>query len=508
MENFLSALKDLAKYTIISKVSMGDKTLDSMISAVLLSMSVACFTVSFWKEAWMKVKRLYYKRCGKKGGVLTEKNYEMYRALVSSRKDLKTIFWDRKEEFSNRLLSWVSETLPWVREREQSPTKFNMKEMKQVYRQHEDNSPIKIFTSFLSEQENYIIPVYISKNNRVVSLKYHSGDTCIAYEAEVDFKEFVNVIKSFKTKDDLNLEVDLATRKIKYQSRDIESVIHTDRSFDNLVTKHKPLILHALEDLKKSLNSVSQFGGFGSYNLGIMLHGLPGTGKTSIIKAVCNYLQRDAYIVDMRKIKTTKDFVDIFCGIDTIVKKVYIFEEIDCVKGILSRKIETNEAENEVKQKSDKDTLKQEYIELLKLSSQEKLEKDGKSKFAEDIEALKKKIEDAENQLTLDTMLTVLDGIDEMRGRVIIATTNYIERIDSALLREGRFDLKIKLEQYDENETRELLTKMFKSISSEAELNSLNTTKLRQGEFTPVQIINLAHKYRTLSKVLECVKEP
>ena len=71
--------------------------------------------------------------------------------------------------------------------------------------------------------------------------------------------------------------------------------------------------------------------GFRSYNLGLMLHGEPGTGKTSVIKAICNYLKRDAVIVDMSKIKKASDFEDLF-NTYVYVNYVYIFEEFDCVQ--------------------------------------------------------------------------------------------------------------------------------------------------------------------------------
>mgnify|MGYP001578231276 CR=1 FL=1 len=452
----------------------------------------------------------FLRKCKKYETIITEKNYDFYRKLLKDgNKKFKHTSWytHTDADFSHKLFQWFETNFFW-KSNSINIDIVNMKTLKIDKPVHKNLTSRLNSLSVLSNNED-CMPVYICKSGNIVCLRYKDSCLCIAHQDQKDLKEFVDMINTIEN---IRQETESKTEPEKkkqctIQSRksDHISTIPIDRNFDNFVSKHKTSILNALEDLKKSLNSVSQFGGFGSYNLGIMLHGLPGTGKTSIIKAICNYLQRDAYIVDMRKIKTSTDFTDIFNS--DYKDKVYVFEEIDCVKGILSRKNDSNESE-EIKQKSDKEILKQEYIELLKLSSGEKLEKDSKSKFDTDLEALRKKIDDCENQLTLDTMLTVLDGINEYRGRVIIATTNYIERIDSALLREGRFDLKIKLEQYDENETRELLTKMFKDMSSKEELKLLETTKLRSGEFTPVQIINLCHKYRTLSKVLECVKEP
>jgi transitional endoplasmic reticulum ATPase len=50
-------------------------------------------------------------------------------------------------------------------------------------------------------------------------------------------------------------------------------------------------------------------------------------------------------------------------------------------------------------------------------------------------------------------MLTELDGIEELKGVVILAATNRLDLIDTALLRPGRFDLLFEMPVPDE-ETR------------------------------------------------------
>ena len=40
-------------------------------------------------------------------------------------------------------------------------------------------------------------------------------------------------------------------------------------------------------------------------------------------------------------------------------------------------------------------------------------------------------------QLTLATLLEVLDGVMEMEGRMLVITTNYPEKLDKALIRPG-----------------------------------------------------------------------
>ena len=48
--------------------------------------------------------------------------------------------------------------------------------------------------------------------------------------------------------------------------------------------------------------------------------------------------------------------------------------------------------------------------------------------------------------ITLDTLLNCIDGTLEANGHMICLTTNYKEKIDKALLRPGRFDCHIHLD--------------------------------------------------------------
>lgn len=53
--------------------------------------------------------------------------------------------------------------------------------------------------------------------------------------------------------------------------------------------------------------------------------------------------------------------------------------------------------------------------------------------------------------VNLSDLLNTIDGIHHIHGRILIATTNYIERLDDALIRDGRFDLKIKIDFVDDH---------------------------------------------------------
>ncbi|RDU71360.1 hypothetical protein CQA66_06685 [Helicobacter aurati] len=58
---------------------------------------------------------------------------------------------------------------------------------------------------------------------------------------------------------------------------------------------------------------------------------------------------------------------------------------------------------------------------------------------------------------TLNELLTQMDGFSEQSGIIVIAATNQVENIDSALLRSGRFDRRIFVDLPDIKEREEIL---------------------------------------------------
>lgn len=60
----------------------------------------------------------------------------------------------------------------------------------------------------------------------------------------------------------------------------------------------------------------------------------------------------------------------------------------------------------------------------------------------------------------LHNILQMLDGIDSLTNVIYIATTNYIDRLDSALIRAGRFDVRIEIPEFDEYNAKKFV-KMF-----------------------------------------------
>jgi cell division protease FtsH len=96
--------------------------------------------------------------------------------------------------------------------------------------------------------------------------------------------------------------------------------------------------------------------------------------------------------------------------------------------------------------------------------------------FIDEIDAVGKKRDGGRNderEGTLNQLLTEMDGFEETAGIVVIAATNNIEVMDSALLRAGRFDRRIFVELPTATERASILEKYLHSIPHELSVDEL-----------------------------------
>jgi hypothetical protein len=171
-----------------------------------------------------------------------------------------------------------------------------------------------------------------------------------------------------------------------------------------------------------------------------MLHGKPGTGKTSCIKAIAALTQRHIIDISLKKIKTQKELSEIFYGgkINGVemdmCKKLFVLEEFDfIIDRLKDRKLNFN--------RGDKTNL----IENNYNYNTENIEKNN---IGLNCQQLKNNDTDG---ITLDNLLELLDGVLELNCSMFAATTNYIDMIDKALIRPGRFDCCIEFDNASED---------------------------------------------------------
>ena len=223
------------------------------------------------------------------------------------------------------------------------------------------------------------------------------------------------------------------------------------------------------------------------YTMGFMFYGEPGCGKTSTIKAIANHTQRNIVSIPLNKIKSAKELLNVFYNVRMNYKdiplhqRLYVLEDIDAadLKNVVGERSEKENKEgdkDEEKESSKGDNedsgIDMNLLNMLKSSA-----------------AFDKKT----TRLTLATLLEVLDGVMEMDGRMLIITTNYPEKLDKALIRPGRIDMKVRFGPMTAKNILEMFEHYFEmDVPSEFDTSLLPDLKWTPAEVTQV-ILNHMH---------------
>lgn len=541
MSVFLQACQDLIKYKIIAFINTGDRVMDGLLNAVCIALIACICNKKLLTNLYFRIYIQYVQYVQKNNLQLDPHNFKYFTNVLKEKCNVKYLTWLKHNDkgFHHRLSEYYIENMGW----HAGSVNVSLYDICDV-RYIRSYTSSEVFSKISKDP----VPIYITSFGAIVGLCKDDRGLQIVYQGDAEtLKEFVSKVNSYKSKTKCNsipnnLECKCKCKckgasdcvcvirthdriicrctqqctcrcicgkstikiQLRIYSNDHKEVssIYPDRNFYRFISKHKKYIMNSLTSMINTLNtSKSEFNGLCSYNLGFMLHGPPGTGKTALIKAVCNYTNRDAFIINMRSIKTVDDFRNIFKRFP-VRSVVYIFEELDCIEGIISNRAGCDKKDNTTQRQSRKQLLDKQYLQLLSQKTtciDVKELCDIKARLIQ-IEKSKKEIDDA---LTLDTLLTMLDGVNEHRGRIIIATTNHLDKIDPALVRPGRFDIKIKLGKFTRQETFNMLSLMFQDSKDKKFLDTFDIELLPNDIYTPVQILNQCQKYHILADVIK-----
>ena len=103
-----------------------------------------------------------------------------------------------------------------------------------------------------------------------------------------------------------------------------------------------------------------------------------------------------------------------------------------------------------------------------------------------------------EREQTLNQILTNMDGFDKKDGVVVLAATNRVDILDSALTRPGRFDRKIKVNLPDKYGRKKIMKIHFKNKKIDKDIDFDEMGELTSG-FSGADIENLANEAAILS---------
>lgn len=159
------------------------------------------------------------------------------------------------------------------------------------------------------------------------------------------------------------------------------------------------------------------------YRRGYLLHGPPGTGKSSLSLALAGHFRMRIYIVSLSSVVATEEsLASLF--IDLPRRCVVLLEDIDSAG--LTHTREDSDA-----------TAAPATTPKLPIAASE----DGNDgdEVAEG-PMLPSAPSSGGGRLSLSGLLNILDGVASQEGRLLVMTTNHVEKLDKALVRPGRVD--------------------------------------------------------------------
>ncbi|CAE7144741.1 unnamed protein product [Rhizoctonia solani] len=199
-----------------------------------------------------------------------------------------------------------------------------------------------------------------------------------------------------------------------------------------------------LSDTRDFLKSEKWYADRGiPFRRGYLLHGVPGSGKSSLIHAIAGELALDIYVVSLSSSWINDATLTALMG-RVPARCIVLLEDLDAAfTRSTSRDQQSTGAPTAEKKDESKDN------------------NDSNNKEAE------KKQEDI-NTLSLSGLLNALDGVAASEGRILFATTNHLERLDPALSRPGRMDVWVEFKNATKWQCEQLFNNFFPAASADS----------------------------------------
>ena len=236
----------------------------------------------------------------------------------------------------------------------------------------------------------------------------------------------------------------------------------SNKKLEHIAHPAIPKIRKTLTDL---LNSTGKFAVDGhAKKATFLLHGPPGTGKTSLIKAIANFTNRHIVSINLANVQTSQELMDIMfserIGTHRSSVKVrneevvFVMEDVDAACDLVKER----GCNKSPSARSDKDFARSDKDFA---RSDKDFARPDKGSGNKESAASVQVSAPPRDPLTLATLLNVLDGALECENRIVIMTTNYPERLDRALVRPGRITVNVEMGYIGVNEAVQIIERYF-----------------------------------------------
>ena len=280
--------------------------------------------------------------------------------------------------------------------------------------------------------------------------------------------------------------------KLQFVHSEINNIIKPTNfeSFRHIHNEHKEKIMRDIDRLHDKdyyrENGLKRKKGY-------LFYGHPGCGKTYTVMAMANYDNRHILEIPMSRVKTNKELEEILNlteinGIKfTKDKLIILFDEFDMGnKSVEKRDFEKNitnddnDTDDYVDEYSDDEgfSIKDEIAKYIKPKEKKEESKEEKQEEKPDEKKsiidmlMSSNMNKIDDSLHLGTLLSRLDGIGNYNGLILVATTNYIDKISPALYRYGRLD-PVYFDFARKEDIKNMIESFYKIKLSEKELKKI-----------------------------------
>lgn len=201
------------------------------------------------------------------------------------------------------------------------------------------------------------------------------------------------------------------------------------------------------------------------YRRGYMFYGPPGTGKSSLCFAAAGAMHLKIYLISLNsKTLNEESLASLFQSLPR--RCIVLLEDVDAA-GVANKR-----AEKSGDATGDRATKTAGEGNSNGVNGDATPQSDGST------EVPKIDGDTTTNQgISLSALLNIIDGVASSEGRILVMTTNHIEKLDPALLRPGRVDLSIAFGYSDRDTIKNLFMAIYAPLDCEIPKSLSSTTQ-------------------------------